>query len=595
MSQRDLATDKRETCLNHAMATASYSISELAIPKCIGRCTYSGLSIRMEQASFQQLGKNIISLVERAAVGKWPEAEALQKKAMNQVMVVMEENPQKDRPKMKKRFDECSCCCGNLLASVLTCQGRWQQAEILLRELWHVAQVTLPDGNPDVLNSIENLADVLQSEGNMQESEKINRIAVRICWRGFGKYHTYTLTSKNNLANVLREQGKWQQAEEMHKEVLEVRRKALGESHLDTLASMNNLALVIQKQIKWHGADKWQEGEKWQGAEKWQGEPQGAEKWQEAQKLHREVLGARRKALGESHLDTLASMNNLANVLQKQGQWQEAEDLHREVLEIRRQILGEEHPDTLSSMTNYASVLLERDAQDWQFRYSLTPASHAERVTDALDKLRRAIETLNPRVDDDHPQLLRQKFALAKLLLQINHKSSLQEAENLLLQLYPALQKRYGLRHPRTQEATGDLVFLLEERGKDAEEWRQHLIQIENDIDSSALPCADENLSREDWEGCEELTELLRDLLEGKLVRARTVCHAIASASSAPSSSAASKIPTLRDEAVDRSELLSLSMASAGYEPSDDASTEFFQAALQEKLQERIERGRGDF
>ena len=31
----------------------------------------------MEQASFGELGDNIISLVELAVIGKWPEAEAL--------------------------------------------------------------------------------------------------------------------------------------------------------------------------------------------------------------------------------------------------------------------------------------------------------------------------------------------------------------------------------------------------------------------------------------------------------------------------------------------------------------------------------------
>ena len=41
----------------------------------------------MQPASFPQLGADIISLVEQNAAGKWPEAEALQKKAMNRVAV----------------------------------------------------------------------------------------------------------------------------------------------------------------------------------------------------------------------------------------------------------------------------------------------------------------------------------------------------------------------------------------------------------------------------------------------------------------------------------------------------------------------------
>ena len=59
----------------------------------------------MEPASFGPLGADVVSLVERNALGKWPEAEALQKKAMNQVVVLKEENPQKDSPKMKKKIN----------------------------------------------------------------------------------------------------------------------------------------------------------------------------------------------------------------------------------------------------------------------------------------------------------------------------------------------------------------------------------------------------------------------------------------------------------------------------------------------------------
>ncbi|KAH7228871.1 hypothetical protein BKA60DRAFT_441377 [Fusarium oxysporum] len=80
-------------------------------------------------------------------------------------------------------------------------------------------------------------------------------------------------------------------------------------------------------------------------------------RYEGAAKLYRETLEARERALGKEHLDTLDSMNNLANVLDDMGEYKEAEKMHREALELKEKVLGKEHPDTLSSMNNLATVL----------------------------------------------------------------------------------------------------------------------------------------------------------------------------------------------------------------------------------------------
>ena len=95
----------------------------------------------------------------------------------------------------------------------------------------------------------------------------------------------------------------------------------------------------------------------------------------------------------------------------------------------------------------------------------------------------------------------------------------MQEAEGLLLKLVPALQKRYVPKHPLVPRATRDLVFLLEKAGKDAEEWRFHSLGTEEDADSTAIISAEQVLDHslpgedEDWDGSQEVTDLLRDLL----------------------------------------------------------------------------------
>ncbi len=62
--------------------------------------------------------------------------------------------------------------------------------------------------------------------------------------------------------------------------------------------------------------------------------------------------------LGADHLDTLASMNNLASIYSNQGWWEEAETLFvlvRETFEVK---FGADHPSTLTSVYNLVSIYM---------------------------------------------------------------------------------------------------------------------------------------------------------------------------------------------------------------------------------------------
>ncbi|KAK5214570.1 hypothetical protein LTR72_012257, partial [Exophiala xenobiotica] len=80
-------------------------------------------------------------------------------------------------------------------------------------------------------------------------------------------------------------------------------------------------------------------------------------KYEAAEVTHRQALHLRGKVLGEEHRSTLGSMNNLALVLQEPRKYKEAEQMHRQTLDLKKKVLGEEHPSTLDSMNNLAAVL----------------------------------------------------------------------------------------------------------------------------------------------------------------------------------------------------------------------------------------------
>jgi hypothetical protein len=54
--------------------------------------------------------------------------------------------------------------------------------------------------------------------------------------------------------------------------------------------------------------------------------------------------------LGQEHLLTLDSMNNLAEVLHNQGKYTEAEQMHWQMLERREKVSKKEYTDTLTTM-----------------------------------------------------------------------------------------------------------------------------------------------------------------------------------------------------------------------------------------------------
>ena len=55
--------------------------------------------------------------------------------------------------------------------------------------------------------------------------------------------------------------------------------------------------------------------------------------------------------------DTLASVYNLASVIERHRRYRAAEHMHRQTLEFRQEALGSEHPSTLMSLNNLTWVL----------------------------------------------------------------------------------------------------------------------------------------------------------------------------------------------------------------------------------------------
>jgi tetratricopeptide (TPR) repeat protein len=61
--------------------------------------------------------------------------------------------------------------------------------------------------------------------------------------------------------------------------------------------------------------------------------------------------------LGPDHPDTATSLDNLAFLLQAQGDLAGARPLYERALAIREKVLGPDHPDSATSLNNLALLV----------------------------------------------------------------------------------------------------------------------------------------------------------------------------------------------------------------------------------------------
>jgi tetratricopeptide (TPR) repeat protein len=145
-----------------------------------------------------------------------------------------------------------------------------------------------------------------------------------------------------------------------------------------------------------------------------------------------------RHALGEEHLNTLASMNNLASLYFDQGKFAQAEPLFVKVLEVARRVLGEEHPKTLTSISNLASLYQSQG-----------------KLAQAEPLFVKVLEVAPRALGEGHPDTLHPMNGLGLLYVE---QGKLAQAEPLLLKALDISRRDLGEEHPLTLLAMNNLA-----------------------------------------------------------------------------------------------------------------------------------------
>ena len=165
----------------------------------------------------------------------------------------------------------------------------------------------------------------------------------------------------------------------------------------------------------------------------------------QARPLYERALAIREKVLGPEHPDTATSLNNLAFLLQDQGDLAGARPLSERALAIREKVLGPEHPDTATSLNNLASLL--QDQGD---------------LAGARPLYERALAIREKVLGPEHPDTATSLNNLAVLL---QAQGDLAGARPLYERALAIREKVLGPEHPDTATSLNNLASLLQAQG----------------------------------------------------------------------------------------------------------------------------------
>ena len=157
--------------------------------------------------------------------------------------------------------------------------------------------------------------------------------------------------------------------------------------------------------------------------------------------LLQDSLNVREKLLGNTHNDTLESMNSLAGFYKESGNYGKAKGLYEKCLHTREDAFGIKHRDTLQSMNNLALLLVSMEQYDEAFKYhtkciDMRNEVLGEKDRDTLQSMNNLAQLFSCRKEysiafDYHTKCL----DLRKEVLGEQHRNTLQSMNNLALLL----------------------------------------------------------------------------------------------------------------------------------------------------------------
>lgn len=140
------------------------------------------------------------------------------------------------------------------LALLRADQGRWRDAEALLRPALTAVETMLPAGDWLHAALLNDLGAVLENLGQAAAAEGLHRRALAIREASLGPGHADVARSREALAVALSAQGRHGAAEDLLRQALADKQAALGADHPSVAISLYNLAVQLCGRREWAAA-----------------------------------------------------------------------------------------------------------------------------------------------------------------------------------------------------------------------------------------------------------------------------------------------------------------------------------------------------
>jgi CHAT domain-containing protein/Tfp pilus assembly protein PilF len=296
-------------------------------------------------------------------------------------------------------------------------QGKYNEAEPLLKRSLDILQKALGANHPDVATSLNNLAQLYSDQGNYSAAEPLYKRSLEIREKALGPNHADVALSLNNLGGLYLLQGNYSAAEPLYKRSLSIWEKTFGPNHPNVALSLSNLAKLYSDQGNYSAAEP----------------------------FYKRSLDIYEKALGSNHPDVGTSLSNLAALYVDQGNYSAAEPLLKRSVSILEKALGSNHPDVATSLSNLGLLYSS------QGNYSA-----------AEPLLKRSGSIWEKALGSNHPDVALSLNNLAELYrIQRNYSA----AEPLYKRALDLREKGLGANHPSVAQSLNNLATLYEGLG----------------------------------------------------------------------------------------------------------------------------------
>jgi CHAT domain-containing protein/Tfp pilus assembly protein PilF len=325
----------------------------------------------------------------------------------------------------------------------------------------------------------------LQAEGKLTEAIAAAEAVLKIERKVLPADDDDVLDSLDWLAGMYVERADFAAAKTARIEALELLRKRYGEAHWKVTDA--RLALDdVERQARMTREQRQKLAEA-EGLYRELAALNRAAKYGEATARARRVLALRKEVLGEHHPDYALSLNNLAFLLNSQGDYAAARPFYEQALTITKQVLGERHPDYATSLNNLAGLLNSQGDYAaarplYEQALAIRKEVLGERHPDYAGSLNNLAGLLHSQGDYRAARpLYEQALAINKEVLGGLHPDYATSLNNLASLLdsqgdYAAARPLYeqalairkavrGERHPDYAQGLNNLAFLLKSQG----------------------------------------------------------------------------------------------------------------------------------